>query len=121
MIILKKPSKKTLHRRSRVFGVKSDRRIQNQLNVKIKVKTLSVWKRINRKVKTEKHIELVSTKLSLQQTNMLIVRSLGYTPRATKVKRNTIHLQPRNIRVDGWSCKERRLILLAQRKLQNTA
>jgi len=122
-MILKKPSKKTLHRRSRLFGIKSDRRVQNQLNTKVKVEQHStVWKRTNRKIKTEKeHIELVSTKLSLSQSNMLIVKGCGYTPKATKAKKTALRIRPRNIRIDGWTCKERRLILLAQRRLQAAA
>jgi len=52
--------------------------------------------------------------------NLVVLKSLGLIYEATKAKKTKLRLQKRNgLAEDGWTCKERRFILLLRRKLQN--
>jgi hypothetical protein len=111
---------KTITRRLKIVKVRSRKHKQKTFVAKEKPATKQnsfqyIRKSVSKYVKSERCY------LPIRVYNWIVIQLLGYTPKTTKRTKNALHLQPRNIRVDGWSCKERRLILLAQRKLQNAA
>jgi hypothetical protein len=115
---MKSMSKKTIHRLTRHQGIRSARRKANGLREKwlasqrSKVfKTLG-FKKKNRLTPKQQgfvpHVNEVSTKVSLSNSNLSIVREHGYMPRITKRKKEVI-VRP----FDGYNCKERRMIARA--------
>jgi hypothetical protein len=112
---MKKQSKKTIHRLTRHQGIRSARRKANRLKeIWLSLHKKVYWcvkkfKKKNRLTPRQQgrpaHIDEVSTKISVMNTNLNIVKQHGYVPRKTKKEKEIV------VRMyDGYTCKERRLI-----------
>jgi len=101
-------SKKQIHRKSRIPGIESERRIQNKLNVaaiklmqhgigivprvrKAKIRicpklTVIGYDKENKPIHGKPHVDMISTTLTLYTYNLKLLNELGHIPRKTKIK-----------------------------------
>ena len=119
---MKKPSKKTLHRLSRIPNVESDRRIANKFNTKTVKEHNGDYtphkQHFVRKVRIEDiHCILKSEKTNLYMSNTTVLKMSGYKPaESSKAKklykklqnRTLAHPQQFGIYTGEHNCKKRR-------------
>lgn len=119
MFLKKKSILKTLNRRLKIVKVKSHRYTQGTFIPMVKVTKQNHFQHV-RKTRS-KYVKMEKCYIALPLFNTATVESCGYTPRKTKASKNALRVVKRNVRIDGWTCKERRLILHIQRKLHKAA
>jgi hypothetical protein len=114
---MKRKSKKTIHRETRMPGIESYRRVTNKLNTK-KTRELSLGfslertraKRLNKTRPVISYVNPVSSKITVYEQNLYVLKSLGYRPKETRfnVKMKRIDKEQQRMMYDVLGCRKRR-------------
>lgn len=118
---MKRKSKKTLHRESRIRGIVPDRRRQNEMNRCFLRSITTSYGLLPTKVERQSkvtpkmlgnapHVNKVSEKVPLSIVNLKIIKGLGYTTTKTrlKLKLKRIEREQRDLFLEKMNCRRRR-------------